>query len=97
MLTSDAIFDVGDQPHISGHRLDSGIVSLTSGYLSREQLVRVLNLTSSKVKLSNAPFMLSKWLPALAKVTAALNATIADESLNICECVCLVFVFCSGV
>ena len=55
---------------------------LTSGYLSREQLVRVLNLTESKSKVSNLPSVLSRWLIALAAPAKTLRR---DANLNISD------------
>ena len=61
---------------------------LTSGYLSREQLVLVLNLTTSNLKVSKMPPMLSRWL-AWANDAAPTNAASTDVNLNIFICECL--------
>ena len=61
---------------------------LTSGYLSREQLVLVLNLTVSNLKVSKMPPMLSRWL-AWANDAAPTKAASTDVSLNIFICECL--------
>ena len=55
---------------------------LTSGCLSREQLVLVLNLTESKEKVSKIPLVLSRWLAEAPEKTVASAASVA-ENLNI--------------
>ena len=59
---------------------------LTSGYLSREQLVRVLNLTASNLNVSNTPLMLSRWLASTHAIVAATAAMILVlNMISVCD------------